>query len=255
MPNAFVGRSRALSQAGLLTSAQAAGAAVADLWAVVTVETSGCGFLVDRRPQILFERHLFHALTHGQFDDGDISDQKPGGYGSSGAHQYDRLARAIQCDRLAALKSTSWGLGQILGNNYAMTGFGDVETFVTAMSDSEDAHVAALSAFVRSAGLEAALQRHDWAAFARGYNGPSYAKNRYDIRLRNAYTAASAGGLPDLATRTAQLYLRYLGFSVGPIDGVLGPQTKSAIVSFQTKAGVPPTGVVDDELLAQLAPK
>lgn len=31
------------------------------------------------------------------------------------------------------------------------------------------------------------LQRKDWAGFARGYNGPGYAKNRYDIKLANAY--------------------------------------------------------------------
>jgi hypothetical protein len=28
------------------------------LWSVVVVETSGCGFLPDRRPRILFERRI-----------------------------------------------------------------------------------------------------------------------------------------------------------------------------------------------------
>jgi hypothetical protein len=35
--------------------------------------------------------------------------------------------------------------------------------------------------------LLAALQSHDWAAFAKGYNGPGYAKNAYDVKLAEAY--------------------------------------------------------------------
>lgn len=34
-------------------------------------------------------------------------------------------------------------------------------------------------------------------------------------------------------------------FPVGPIDGVIGPKTKAAIVAFQTMEGLPVTGVAD----------
>ena len=34
---------------------------------------------------------------------------------------------------------------------------------------------------------KAALQRRDWAAFAKGYNGTAYRENRYDERLAAAY--------------------------------------------------------------------
>src|SRR5436190_828385 len=34
-----------------------------DLWTVLNVETHGYGFLADRRPLILFERHIFHKRT------------------------------------------------------------------------------------------------------------------------------------------------------------------------------------------------
>ena len=44
------------------------GAEEAALWAVLAVETSGSGFLPDRRSKILFERHYFHRLTGGRFD-------------------------------------------------------------------------------------------------------------------------------------------------------------------------------------------
>nr|WP_262918031.1 N-acetylmuramidase family protein [Prevotella sp. E13-27] len=33
----------------------------------------------------------------------------------------------------------------------------------------------------------AALQKKDWPTFARLYNGPAYAQNRYDDKLSKAY--------------------------------------------------------------------
>ena len=52
------------------------------LWAVLAVETSGFGFFADRRPRILFERHYFHRLTNGRFDQShpQISAPSSGGY-------------------------------------------------------------------------------------------------------------------------------------------------------------------------------
>jgi hypothetical protein len=250
----FVGSSLALSGEGVASAAASVGASSQELWAVLGVETSGCGFLADRRPQILFERHTFHALTHGQFDDGDISDPSPGGYGATGAFQYERLQRAMACDRTAALRSTSWGLGQILGLNCPMAGFHDVDTFVESMCDSEDAQLSAVTAFIRSAGLAGALRAHDWASFARGYNGADYARNQYDIRLRGEYQKCAAGLLPDLHVRAIQLYLRYQGFNPGPVDGFFGGLTRSALAEYQRRERLPVTGAVDDTVLSCLAP-
>jgi hypothetical protein len=252
MPLEFEGKSLALSTGGFTAAAQTLTVEAAEIWSVLSVETSGCGFLPDRRPQILFERHIFHQLTAGRFDDGDISDPTAGGYGASGAHQYDRLARAVALDREAALKCTSWGLGQILGENYAAAGFPDVETMVAAMSSSEDAQIAAVTAFLRSAHLDVPLHQHDWASFARGYNGPSYAKNHYDTKLRGEYQKYSFGVMPDLDTRAAQLYLTFCGFDPGPVDGVLGALTRSALVEFQTRHGLAATGEADASVLAAL---
>src|SRR5947209_16997404 len=109
----FQSEATALSADGLNSASAKIGVHAPEIWAVLAVETSGCGFLPDRRPQILFERHIFHRLTGGQFDDGDISDPAAGGYGPGGAHQYDRLSLALAKDRTAALMSASWGLGQI----------------------------------------------------------------------------------------------------------------------------------------------
>jgi hypothetical protein len=35
----------------------------------------------------------------------------------------------------------------------------------------------------------AALQKKDWKAFARLYNGPGYAQNGYDEKLSTAYSS------------------------------------------------------------------
>lgn len=80
------------------------------------------------RPKILIERHWFSRLTQGQFNvqAPDISNATSGGYGAGGAFQYERLAKVIAMNRTAALKSTSWGLGQVMGFNAAKLGFANV---------------------------------------------------------------------------------------------------------------------------------
>jgi hypothetical protein len=254
-PLPFQGSARALSTDGLGAVSRRLGVHAPEIWTVLTVETSGCGFLPDLRPKILYERHIFHRLTQGKYDDGDIGDRKAGGYGASGAHQYDRLTRAVAKDRTAALQSCSWGIGQIMGENYAQAGFVDVEQMVAAMSASEDRQLAAVADFLISSRLNIPLQAHDWASFAHGYNGPDYAATRYDLRLNGEFHKYSAGVLPDLNARAAQLYLTYLGFDPGPIDGVAGKRTLSALADFQTQRGLAhtPAGDAVAQLSAALA--
>ncbi len=47
------------------------GLVLPELWAVLSVETSGCGYLPDKRPKILFERRVFSRLTGHRFDADD----------------------------------------------------------------------------------------------------------------------------------------------------------------------------------------
>jgi len=249
----FQGAGLPLSSAGLAQTSGALGVAAPEVWTVLAVETPGCGFLPDRRPVIRFERHIFHRLTNGRYDDGNISDPTPGGYGAGGAHQYERLSQAIALDRAAALQSASWGLGQIMGENSGLAGFADVEGMVAAMVNSEDQQLAAIAAFLTSTKLGGALQNHDWKAFARGYNGPNYAINHYDERLNAEYLKYSTGRLPDLLVRAAQLYLTYLGFSPGGVDGLPGAHTLAALAQFQQRQGLPASAAITDDTLTQLA--
>jgi hypothetical protein len=244
-----------LSPGGVQEILASSGLGFAELWSVLSVETCGCGYLPDRRPKILFERHVFSRLTGHRYDadDADISQPTAGGYGAGGANQYERLSAAMQLDRSAALQSASWGLGQIMGENFAAAGFADAEKMVSAMTLSEDNQLKAMVSFMNTMHLIGTLQAHDWAGFARRYNGPNYAANNYDALLAHFYERYAQGPLPDLATRSAQVLLTFKGFRPGAIDGVCGATTQSAIAAFQKGAGLTQTGVVDDTLLQALA--
>jgi hypothetical protein len=247
MATSFTGAGLPMTADGLGSGCDKLGVKAAEVWAVLTVETLGSGFLPDRRPKILFERHIFHNETNSAFDQDapDLSNPIQGGY-SGGAGEYLRLARAIQLNEQAALRSTSWGIGQIMGFNATKAGFPDAPTMVQAMINSEDQQMGGLFAFLTSSRLDGPLRNHDWASFAHGYNGPNYAKNQYDQRLAGAFQKYSVGPLPNLTLRTAQIYLTYLGFNPGPVDGTIGRMTRSALMLFQQAKGIDQTGELDD---------
>lgn len=252
----FVGRSLALSPGGLAEVASRLSVGAAEISAIISVETRGAGFYPDRRPQILFERHYFSRLTAGRYDAShpNVSAPTQGGYGQGGPNQYMRLEEAIALDRNAALQSTSWGIGQIMGEHYKLAGFKDVEEMVAAMEDSEDAQLAAVGGFIEGNGLAKVLAVHDWTSFARAYNGPDYAQNRYDIELNGFYQKYLTGAAPDLRVRSAQLYLQFRGFDPHGIDGVLGLATRDALHAFQASIGISPTGDMDDDTMGALLP-
>jgi hypothetical protein len=247
----FIGTSIPLSQDGFHTAIECIGTKAAELWAVISVETSGCGYFDDRRPQILYERHLFYKMTQGKFPTSDINSPDPGGY-AGGVKEYDRLARAVALDQNAAVQSASWGIGQVLGQNFKAAGFLDAPSMVTAMCGSEDAQLLAVARFLTANGLDRALRNHDWTGFARGYNGPNYTKFSYDTKLLQNYQKYSVGSLPDLVIRAAQLMLLFLSYPIGTADGFNGPRTEAALKAFQSSKGLPASGDVDDATIAAL---
>src|SRR5215510_6239652 len=177
----FAGTSLPLSDSGLKQVLDLLKTGAAEVWTVLAVETHGCGFLKDRRPLILFERHIFHNETNGAHDltHPGISAPTSGGY-VGGAAEYDRLQEAFALNPHAALDSASWGIGQVMGFNCKLAGFNSVEDMVTAMVNDEDAQLKGMANFMHSQNLHVALSKHDWSGFARDYNGPSFAKNQYD---------------------------------------------------------------------------
>ena len=168
------------------------GCEVAAIKAVANVETAGNPFDSQGRPLILYERHIFSKLTRHIYDEThpDISSRKHYEHGTYGnlATQYSRLEVAYKLDTDAALMATSWGAFQILGENYRDAGFKTVQEFVVAMRKSIAAQLSAFVSYVgNNARTLSAIQRKDWATFARAYNGPNYKSNHYDTNLAAAY--------------------------------------------------------------------
>lgn len=174
---------------------------VAAIKAVAEVESSGHGFLSDGRVKILFEGHQFYKHTKGAYSEsypticykkwtkqhyskGPNADVR-------GAGELTRLEQAISLDREAALKSASYGKFQIMGFNFGACDFDDVEEFYEAMQASEGAQLKAFCCFIKANKLDNYLRKHQWANFARGYNGPAYAENKYDKKLAAAYAKYS----------------------------------------------------------------
>ena len=164
--------------------------------AVKEVESAGKGFLAPNKPVILFEGHIFWSQLkdrginpedHLEGNEDILYPKWTKEHYKGGIAEYDRLERAKQIDEEAAVCSASWGLFQIMGFNHKVCGCETVQDFVTAMSENEGRHLDLFASFVRNNSLVQYLRDKDWAGFARRYNGPAYAENRYDEKLSAAY--------------------------------------------------------------------
>lgn len=194
-----------ITRADLQSTAAKLDVPVATVRAVYKVESGGSGFW-GLKPKILFEGHVFWrrlqakgknpvALQPG-FEEVLYPKWDRSKY-IGGPAEYGRLERAQQIDKSAALESASWGLFQIMGYHAPELGYGDVESFVTAMTEREGTQLDAFSRFVsrtRFGGQSLLhwLQARDWARFAEGYNGSGFRVNGYDVKLQRAYEAALA---------------------------------------------------------------
>jgi hypothetical protein len=187
----FKGRAVRLADLDLPAAGHLIGVGEDELHAVLDVETAGGGFDGQGRPKMLFEPHVFyrnlvgsdraHAAQLG------IAYEKwrPGNYP---ADSYPRLSAALAINETAALKAASWGLGQILGENFVGAGYDSPQQMVVAfVENGETEHLQAMVRFIKANHLEEELRAHNWAAFARGYNGASYAQNGYHTKLAAAY--------------------------------------------------------------------
>jgi N-acetylmuramidase-like protein len=191
-----------LSTADFQRAAKELNVEVAAIRAVAEVEAAGAGFIKDGRPAILYEAHIFHKETGGKHakatDRRGVKLSSPKWdrslYGATGAAQHNRYEDARKLDADAANKACSWGTFQILGQNHKVCGFDSSQAFVDAMWSGAPAHLDAFVAFIKANKLDAPLRKLDWKAFARGYNGPSYATNKYDTKMAAAYKKWKARG-------------------------------------------------------------
>lgn len=191
-----------LTQADIVASAKALGVEPEALRAVIDVECKGDGFNADGSPVILFEPHVLwrelgkvNYYTKRQqlsdlFPDICYPKWQKSAYKVRPSRQKLYVASVLHWE--AAHASCSWGIGQVMGNNWKALGYLSLKAFVDDMHESEAKQLEAMCRFIKVNGLVEKLQNHDWAGFAKGYNGAGYKANRYDKKLALAY--AKAGG-------------------------------------------------------------
>lgn len=168
------------------------GVEVAAIKAVASVETKGSAWESPGVPRILYERHIMARLLKAKGIPtaglpSDLVNTTPGGYGKY-SEQHGKLDRAVKIDRDCALQSCSWGMFQLMGFNYKLCGYKDIQAFVNDMYASEAKQLQAFVGFIKSnPKLNQALRDKNWPVVAAQYNGADYKINAYDTKLAEAY--------------------------------------------------------------------
>lgn len=187
----FVGRATPLADIDLPQIGHTIGVGEDEIHAVIDVEAAGSGFDASKRPKMLFEPHVFYRNLSGADRAHAVqvglayASWRSSGYPKD---SYPRLVAAMAIDETAALKAASWGLGQILGENYVAAGYESPQQMVLAFVEGgESEHLAAMVRFIKANRLDDELRAHNWSGFARGYNGAAYAEHGYHTKLAAAY--------------------------------------------------------------------
>lgn len=243
--------------------------------AFLNVESRSRGFDREGRPIILNEPHVFYRNLSGAKRDEAVRKglayrrwgEKP--YPPSQDERYAWLRQACEIDETAALKSCSYGMSQILGENFSMVGYATVAQMVKAFMDDEEEHIEAMMKFILASGIDDDIRAERWEIVARVYNGPGYKKNRYHIKMAQEF--AKLRGIPDSGwkpdapdpraisitdkdtIKSVQSRLRELGyFEVGKVDGIYGTKLRAGVLGFRADHGLPIIADIDEELLAAL---
>lgn len=236
-------------------------APVSHVQAIVQVEAGGEGFLADRRPKILYERHKFYKFAGSKWAKSypDICNARPGGY-LGGPSEYDRLTKAIALNRDAALLSFSIGLPQIMTFNHVMIGYDTPDAMIAAFCAGEDQQLWGFCRFIQAAGLEDEVRDGRWADLAKVYNGPANV-DAYSRKLVAAFAEVLRqknddddtplkSGRAEVAEVQAILVL--LGYGPLIVDGWNGPKTIASIKAFQASHGLPVGGIAGPDTRAAL---
>jgi hypothetical protein len=190
----FVNKAAAkISNTDVEYAATAIGVPVRNLRAVIALESGGRSFGPEGRPVILFEPHVFHRRTAGRWSPSSFSyarwRERP--YPPAQQARWEQMADAAARDEAEALESASWGLFQIMGFHWRALGYASAASFALAMAGGEAAQLGALVGFIKENNLADELAAgstnpDSWRGFARGYNGPGYARNGYHQKLARA---------------------------------------------------------------------
>lgn len=191
MSNIYVDLGKKLTEQQIKDVAEKYDVPYASLKAVILTEAKSDGFYSHTLiPVVRFENHVFHKKTNGIYAKShpNLSSKTfTNKYNKEGYAEYMRFLQAYDLDADSAIWSTSWGIGQVMGFNFSVTGAMNLNQFMINMFHSEAKQIEAMMGFVSSNGLLPAMRNMDWSTFARRYNGKDYALNKYHTKLANAY--------------------------------------------------------------------
>lgn len=293
----FKGAAKRIDDIDLPRIAHRIGVGEDEMHALIDTETNGKGFDSAGRPRMLFEPHRFYANLSGAQRERAVKeglarktwkvDGKVPRYPSD---SYPRLIKAMAINETAALKSASWGLGQVMGENHVSAGYDSPQAMVRAFMADEENHLEAMVNFIVTNHIDddlralAALTRptkpEDCIPIVRVYNGSGFRDNNYHVKFADNHNkwrkipdtawspetpmkaqpsaapkpvARPAGPLDKKVVENVQNLLIERGyFEVGLVDGKFGSKTRGAIGAFEADNGLPMTGEISDELLAAL---
>lgn len=198
----YVGAGKRIFPEDFLDIAEKSGVDYAALQAVCEIEARSTGFTSSNALICLYEPHVAYKYTSGTIRAELV---KAGlAYPKQGSVPYPKTSypRIDQCAQIAgeeiASISTSWGLPQMMGFNHKVCGYDTALAMVKAFAESEYNQVEAMVKFIKGTpAMFDALNKHDWAGFAKRYNGPAYAQNKYDEKLAKAYAYWKTMPLPN----------------------------------------------------------
>lgn len=151
--------------------------------ALIEVESSGSGFGKDGRVLLQFEPNVFSKrtgipkdkLNKWIWDENAVDVQ---------SREWLAFEDASKLNPIAAMESTSWGLPQIMGFNFKLAGYLNVESMVKAFKESEYNQIAGLINFIHSnKTLKDALISSDYEKVSELYNG----RHHRALALKNGW--------------------------------------------------------------------
>ncbi|MDO4319868.1 MAG: N-acetylmuramidase family protein [Bacteroidales bacterium] len=187
-----------LTEQDFIEVAKELGVEVAAIKAVVDIEAgrSHRGFWTEGKPILNFDMSIYrqmanrHKINLGKYTKSHpivFARPNTARYGSQQAAVQARFDQAATIDSVTAIEGTFWGMFQIGGFNWRLCGTSSPQEFYRLMSRSERDQLELFGEFITRSGLLPALRAKKWSAFARGYNGPSYASRGYHRRLAESY--------------------------------------------------------------------
>ncbi len=255
----------------LATLAQQFRLTEAHLRTVIEVETAGSGFTKAGQVEFLFEPHKFYQNVPKEKLDTAIKQglaykfwKGPGSYPKTPALRWQQFQAAAALDETAAIESASWGMGQIMGTEHSEAGFDSPQHMLVAFQESEYNQVLGMCNLIRARKLDVQLRLFPdmtaCRAFAKRYNGAGYEKNKYHIKLHDAYIR-NAGKLTAKGTTdpmadgilsfgeadqektggpiyNMQKAFKEKGYSL-LVDGKFGSGTRTTVLAWKANNGLP----------------